>query len=255
MLSERRTHADHPDFVLLQESFSDATTALRIEAHYPHEAMGPKAQGKNLVNSGLFILSDHPLLSPESMKFDHCAIDDCMAAKGVLMARVQPAGMPEPFLILTTHLQAQTEEDIIRLSQIDQMARWFSEKNIFSFASVFAGDFNFKPGKHPSHAHFVRQTPFVDVGKQCVESPDSCTIATGGVTDLNDISKSANDRQFIYAPPGSRYRIRPIFVTRNFTTKFRGQYLSDHWGYEVHYEFSWLDKPAKAATADTLNVK
>jgi endonuclease/exonuclease/phosphatase family metal-dependent hydrolase len=246
ILAERRTRADQPDFVLLQESFSDATAALRTEAHYPHLARGPEAKGNTSVNSGLFILSEHPLLSPEKFEFNDCAVDDCMAAKGVLTARVQPAGMPEAFLVFTTHLQAQSEEDHIRMAQIDQMTRWFTEKKVFSFASIFGGDFNFKPGKHPSYAHFAKQLPFVDVGKKAMEVPAGCTIEVGGLTDVNDISKSANDRQFIYTPSGSRYQIRPIFITRNFTSKLKGQRLSDHWGYEVHYEFSWLEQPEAA---------
>jgi endonuclease/exonuclease/phosphatase family metal-dependent hydrolase len=255
MLAERRAHGDQPDFVLLQESFSDATAALRVEAHYPHEAKGPEAQGQTAVDSGLFILSEHPLLTPERFKFNDCAVDDCMAAKGVLMARVHPTGMPKPFLVLTTHLQAQTEEDKIRVAQIDQMTRWFAVKSVFSFATIFAGDFNFKPGKHPSYAHFVKQLPFVDVGMKCMEESASCTIAVGGLTDFNDISKSANDRQFIHTPLGCRYQIRPVFITRNFTAKIKGQRLSDHWGYEVHYEFSWLEQQEVARPPPTSKFK
>jgi endonuclease/exonuclease/phosphatase family metal-dependent hydrolase len=255
MIAERRAHGEQPDFVFLQESFSEATAALRREAHYPHDAKGPEAQGQTAVDSGLFILSEHPLLMLWKVKFSDCAVDDCEAAKGVLMARVQPAGMPEPLLVLTTHLQAQTEEDKTRVAQIDQMTRWFAEQRVFSFASIFAGDFNFKPGKHPSYAHFMKQLPFVDVGKKCMEETAGCTIAVGGLTDLNDISKSANDRQFIHTPPGSRYQIRPDFVTRNFTAKLKGQRLSDHWGYEVHYEFSWLEQPEVARPAPISKVK
>ena len=61
----------------------------------------------------------------------------------------------------------------------------------------------------------------------------------GRRTDLFDVWKSSHDRQYFYTPAGSPVRIEPVRLIRNFTERFEGADLSDHWGYEVRYRFSW----------------
>ena len=64
-------------------------------------------------------------------------------------------------------------------------------------------------------------------------------IGTHGQTDWTDVWKSSHDRHFYYQPEGSPLRIEPVRLIRNFTEKWHGDFLSDHWGYEVHYRISW----------------
>jgi hypothetical protein len=158
----------------------------------------------------------------------------------VLAVRVQPTGMPEPMWIVNTHVQAQAEEGAIRLEPIDPIARFVVDKKITGSATIFTGDFNFKPEKGTAFSTFVTKAPYVDAGKRCMDDPAACKVAlVPGVTEIDDVYRSAVEHQFMRSAAGARYVIRPTFVTRSFPEDFKGGHLSDHSGYEVHYAIHW----------------
>jgi endonuclease/exonuclease/phosphatase family metal-dependent hydrolase len=241
ILAERRGRGDEPDVVLLQEAYSEKSRGIRQRAGYRYEVVGTP-EGPNLLfpnPSGLEVLSDHPIVSHQSRSFDDCALPECFVRKSVLAVAIELPDVPVPIQIFNTHLQADTQNDRVRKNQIDDVQTFLRRIGFGEEPAIFAGDLNFKP-RHRSFHEFGRELPFfTEVGRHCLEAGPACEVVLGGRTDLNDVWKSNHDRQYFYAPEGSPVRIEPVRLVRNFTERFRGAPLSDHWGYEVRYRLTW----------------
>ena len=242
LLARRRAGGDEPQLVLLQEAWNGELDAIRKRAGYRYEAIGAGESPSLLLPnpSGLAILSDHPILAQYARAFDDCAGADCLAHKSVLGATIQVPGVPVPLRIFNTHLQAHTPHDSVRKNQIDDIEIFLRRIGFGGEPAIFAGDMNFQP-RHRSYRKFLRDFSFfTEAGRYCLDVP-TCQIAVGGDgrTDLNDVWRTAHDRQYFYAPEGSPVRIVPVGLTRNFTEPYEGQALSDHWGYEVRYRLTW----------------
>jgi endonuclease/exonuclease/phosphatase family metal-dependent hydrolase len=242
ILAERRRRGDEPDVVLLQEAFSRKARRVRSRAGYPHALQGPRDGGLFANASGLEILSNHPIVERHDRRLDDCAFPECWVAKSVVSVAIELPGLPSPVQVLTTHLQADSRNEPVRRNQIDDITVFLGRIRFGGAPAIFAGDFNFKP-RHPSYHKFLRETPFSDAGLACLDAPGACEVVLEpGPTDRTDVWKTTNDRQFFYQPPESPVRIEPIRVIRNFTEPVRGGergFLSDHWGYEVHYRIRW----------------
>jgi endonuclease/exonuclease/phosphatase family metal-dependent hydrolase len=243
ILAARRRVGDEPDVVLLQEAFVRKARHVRKRAGYPYAVRGPDARGIFANASGLEVLSNHPIVARYERTLNDCAFPECLVAKSIVGVALELPGVPEPIQVFTTHLQADTRNEPVRRNQIDDIAVFLGRIPFGGLPAIFAADFNFKP-KHPSYHKFLRETPFVDAGLECLGAAGGCEIVVGddGRTDWTDVWKTSNDRQFYYQPAASPVRIEPIRVIRNFTEPVEGGedgFLSDHWGYEVHYRIQW----------------
>lgn len=242
ILAARRARGEEPDIVLLQEAYTSQSEEVRLRAAYPHAIVGVEGQRGVLSNSsGLALLSSFPILDRHSRLFSDCAFPECFVAKGVLAATLEIPGMPFPLQVFSTHLQADTDNDRVRQRQIDDIVDFLHGLRFGDRPAIFAGDFNFKP-RHDSYTRFIRKLPFQEAGYHCLQAATTgceVVIGTHGATDWNDVWKSSHDRHFYYQPRGSRLRVEPVRLIRNFTEPWRGEFLSDHWGYEVHYRVSW----------------
>ena len=239
VLRERRRQGDEPDVVLLQEAFSKKSRRIRNRGGYPHSYVGPDGHPLFKNASGLEILSNFPIRERFRQGYGQCAGADCLVRKAVQGVELDVPGVPSPILILNTHLQAQSNYDAVRGSQIGDL-EGFLETIGYSRPLIFGGDFNFKP-RHPSYHRFVQAFPFSEAGRFCLDMPQVCEVHVGanGRTDERDVWQSSHDRQFFYGPVEAGVRIEPVRVIRNFTQKRDGDFLSDHWGYEVHYRIVW----------------
>lgn len=244
VLAERRRLGDEPDVVVLQEAFVRKAKRVRSRAGYPYVARGPEeATGVFANASGLEILSNHPILAGYGRSFDDCSFPECFVGKSILGVTLALPGVPEPVQVFTTHLQADTRNEAVRRNQIDDITAFLTRIPFGQEPAIFAGDFNFKP-KHASYHKFLREMPVADAGAACLGAAGACEIVLGAGARLDerDVWKTSNDRQFYYQPPASTLRIEPVRVIRNFTEPVdggEGGYLSDHWGYEVHYRIRW----------------
>ena len=241
ILAERRRRGEEPDIVLLQEAFAKKSRRVRNRAGYPYAIEGVEGQSGIFDNdSGLEILSEYPIVATYGRTYRDCAFPECLVSKAILGATLAIPGVPEPVQIFTTHLQAGTRNDAVRRSQIGEIATFLGGIGFGRGPAIFAGDFNFKP-RHPSYFQFLRQIPMQEAGPFCLRSPWRCEIEVGrdGRTDQTDVWKTAHDRHFYYQPEASALRIEPVRLIRNFTQRMDGGFLSDHWGYEVHYRISW----------------
>jgi endonuclease/exonuclease/phosphatase family metal-dependent hydrolase len=243
ILAERRRLGEEPDVVVLQEAFVRKARRVRDRAGYPYMIQGPTGGGLFANASGLEVLSNHPIVERHQRRLHDCAFPECVVSKAIVGVTLGLPGVPYPVDVFTTHLQADTRNDRVRSNQIDDITVFLNRIRFGRVPAIFAGDFNFKP-RHESYHKFLRETPFADAGFDCVVAADACEIVVGvhGQTDWTDVWKSTNDRQFYYQPADSRLRIEPVRVIRNFTEPVRGGergFLSDHWGYEVHYRIRW----------------
>src|SRR5690606_18415273 len=67
-LAQRLADGTAPDVVLLQEAFTPNSMEIVRHANYPHIATGPKSK-KRIFNSGLMVLSRHPLETVGNFSF------------------------------------------------------------------------------------------------------------------------------------------------------------------------------------------
>jgi endonuclease/exonuclease/phosphatase family metal-dependent hydrolase len=242
ILAERRSHGEESDIVLLQEAYVGQSRQLRQRAGYRHMLVGAEGQRGIFTNSsGLEMLSNFAITASYSRLFDECAFPECFISKGIVGATLEIPGVPVPVQVFNTHLQADSRNDEVRRQQIETIADFLGGLSFGAQPAIFGGDFNFKP-RHDSYTKFMRKLPLMEVGYLCLQAAlGNCEveIGTNGVTDWNDVWKSSHDRQFYYQPANGRLRIEPVRLIRNFTKQWRGEFLSDHWGYEVHYRISW----------------
>src|SRR5262249_38456834 len=149
-----------------------------------------------------------------------CAVADCFANKGVQIVRVSVPGVPFPLEIYNTHMQAQSDQEQIRIGQIDIIKLFMDRVHNPHLATVFAGDFNFKPTRG-SYTYFRGKFPFFEeVGMVCVKSDSGCEIDSK--TAIDDLSNHSEDHHFFVGADNGSVRIRPIYVVRNFTEKVSG---------------------------------
>lgn len=102
------------DVVVLAEMMVDQDRAAMksaLKSTYPHSADGPDEHdgllGVEEEDSGLLVLSRHPIREVRTTIFRSCCGVDCLANKGAVMVRVDPNNGSE-FCVIGTHLQNGT---------------------------------------------------------------------------------------------------------------------------------------------------
>jgi endonuclease/exonuclease/phosphatase family metal-dependent hydrolase len=226
------------DIVLLQEAFSAKTKILIQESKLPHIAEGPPMDALFGVNSGLYILSRHPIVETISRAFgpENCLRADCLANKGVMLARIAIPGIAKPLEVYNTHLQAGREDNQARIRQSKILVELFQENHQKGSAVIFAGDFNFRPGlKQASYFEFSEATNFSHAGKYCLENGCARSKDDG----WQGIWERAVDHQFYSS--GTDIQITPTSIERTHQFLPSGQKLSDHPAHEVKYLMKILD--------------
>lgn len=129
-----------PDFILLEEVFSAKGRKNFHSENYPYEARGPRAFPR-IVNSGLRILSKHPIERTATLVYRACKKDDCLSRKGAVLAVIKlPTG--QSLNLVLTHLNARGEDDT-RMDQLDQLGEFISYYGEPNSPVLLAGDFNF----------------------------------------------------------------------------------------------------------------
>ncbi len=230
---------DRPDVIGLQEVFTSEAKGLLNALNYRFRKDGPAPISiSSIFDSGLAILSDHPLSMLGVIRFNgDCAGTDCFAGKGAMAVRVEPQDGRPPFVVVNTHLNAQHENESVRIGQVDQIFTWLGGLGLNHEMVYFIGDLNFRP-TYMSYAEFMKQAGekhlnFIDAGKVAKENPQ-VSIRAEGRAKLDDIFDHNHDRQF-FATNNAQYDVKPREVRRSLADDFSGLSLSDHWAYEVDY--------------------
>src|SRR5690606_10571513 len=123
------------------------------EAGYPYVAQGPRGKGLR-TNGGLYILSEFPILASSHHVYTRCRGWDCLSRKGVLHARIEVPGLPQPIELYNTHLNAgpskapwldDEETREVRIHQTQEIREFLWETQASHLPTIFGGDFNFRP--------------------------------------------------------------------------------------------------------------
>lgn len=272
-----RQRGRQPHVVALQEAFSDDAKAIGKAAGYANVVAGPSAterdggnvsdwrfidaerwvkgetEGK-VLDSGLLILSDYPVVRVRRMAFPAgaCAGYDCLANKGAVMVTVKIPGVSTPVDIVDTHLNSRHASGVPDLRSNAAYARQTAVLGKFLSANhdpatplLVAGDFNMgpRPVRRAALLAALEPTSGVTPGSSVRDGLSGCLArsdaAVGDPADARWILRRGRDWQFI--GNGTAATLAPRDATVLFGREPGGAMLSDHMGFEVTYRVA---KPA-----------
>jgi endonuclease/exonuclease/phosphatase family metal-dependent hydrolase len=263
-LADMRERQTQPQVVLLQEAFTDDAKAIARQAGYRHIAIGPQQApaadaaplgesfaaaarwdrgelSESLLDSGLVILSDYPIVQRRNFAFPQgaCAGFDCLAAKGVMIAWIAVPDGPQPIAIINTHLNsrhaahvASERADQAYVWQVDATRRFVSENVDPDTPVIFGGDFN--GGVAPRRLSALAQ-PMLDASEQ---DGLSTALTLRGIPDpmrdeVTHILKRNKDK--LLSRNGSGITLAPRHVSVPFGIRSPTAPLSDHAGFVIEY--------------------
>lgn len=269
-LGELRRIGKQPHVVLLQEAFISDAKAIGAEGGYPYATVGPQpedasasptaslgddfrqnaswAKGEDegkWLGSGLVILSDYPILATRKMAFpqDACAGFDCLAAKGVLLAKIAVPGSAKPVTVIDTHLNSRHASGVsVRRAnaayswQAAAVRRFVAQQTGPDENIVFGGDFNI--GHDPiRRAAASRDGGFLPQGREAIATVAATSpLATKQNADFVAVEQRAKDKQYFRPARGSQLELRNVDVP--FGLANGGFDLSDHLGFVATYRIN-----------------
>ncbi len=263
-LAHMREHNAQPQVVLLQEAFTADAKAIAQQAGYRHMAIGPQHapaadaaplgenfagaarwdRGElsgNLLDSGLMILSDYPIVRSRSFAFPQgaCAGFDCLAAKGVMIAWIAVPDASQPVAIVNTHLTSRRATHVARHRadqayawQVDAMRRFVSAHIDKDTATILGGDFN--TGTAPRRLSAFAQ-PLLGTGEQDGLSTILALQGTGDSTRDEAIHILKRNKDKLLSRNGSGVTLAPRHVSVPFSVLSPTAALSDHAGFAIVY--------------------
>jgi len=282
-LAALREAGQQPDVVLIQEGFRDEIRELVEMSGYRFWAQGPSRSDKppgagpghhgrypkvryplagegwgKFTGSGLHVLSDLPILEVRSEAFRACAGFDCLANKGVMLARLAlPDGAGEVDIV-NSHLNAkgasktpQSRNLRAHHLQTEQLIAFIRREHPADIPLLVGGDFNVRgaPARYDYHAE---TRPYVVVSEFCQGPQARCD---GQIPDAEPKPwlRSQDLQAFSVGGP---VEVRPLKVATVFDAARGERALSDHAGYLVRYQLHLAPAGrAQAAAPPTVRVK
>lgn len=260
-----------PDIVLFQEMFSGAAKNAVAASGYPAIASGPRRTtrageqpaerlpgkakvkrgevGIHFAGSGLAIASRFPIISTEMRAYGarSCAGFDCLANKGIMMARIAVPGLPTPIDVYNTHMNSRGASKAPAERNLEAHNRQALEASYFidsthddNFPVIFGGDFNMRHSE-PRWENFTRYQSLNLVHRVCADQSSGCEVLMSWDGDAPWMD--TQDLQFFWE--GNPATIRPVRVEALFDGRPESPTLSDHDGFMVTYKLTW---PASVPT-------
>ncbi|QJU60590.1 metal-dependent hydrolase [Sphingomonas sp. AP4-R1] len=262
-LDALRRSGHGPDVILFQEMFSGAAKRAVAASGYPAIAPGPRRTAKpapstlpplpgrrslaewgpHVVGSGLAIASRFPIVAEDRNAYGRrsCAGRDCLANKGIMLARLAIPGLPMPIDIYNTHMNSRTasrapvERHIAAHERQSLEASEFIERTHDDAApAIFGGDFNMRQSGQ-RWENFTRYQTLTLVHRVCAEPRSGCEVHMSWDGDAPWMD--TQDLQFFDS--GETIGVRPVRVEALFDGSPDSPKLSDHDGFMVTYELSW----------------
>lgn len=264
-LADLRAQGRAPDVVMFQEMFSSSAKKAVLAAGYPSIVSGPgrvtspygPAMGKlpgrsgikrgevglRLTGGGLAIASRYPIVNSTVRAYGRrsCAGIDCLANKGILMARIAIPGVPFPIDLYNTHMNSRGASRAParrNLAAHDRQAfeasDFINETHDDAIPLIFGGDFNMRDSQ-ARWDNFTSRQPLMLVHKVCALAESGCDVRMSWDGDAPWMD--TQDLQFFW--PGVSANIRPVSVEAMFDGGPGGPVLSDHDAFLVTYELRW----------------
>lgn len=269
-LAAMRSAGTGPDIVLFQEMFSSAAKSAVAASGYPAIESGPrrttrafestreKLPGKSKVKrgeigvhftgSGLAIASRFPIIHTDMRAYGtrSCAGLDCLANKGIMLARIAIPGLPTPIDVYNTHMNSRGASKAPHERNLAAHDRQALEASEFidsthddAFPVIFGGDFNMRHSE-PRWENFSRYQSLNLVHRICADRNSGCDVRMSWDGDAPWMD--TQDLQFFW--DGNPAAIRPVRVEALFDGSPDSPQLSDHDGFMVTYRIEW---PAAAS--------
>lgn len=271
-LGDLRAQGHAPDIVLLQEGFIRATGALISASGYANAVPGPdrndwtpltaelsdkafrragrRARGERLgkwMHSGLYVLSDYPIVENAVWPFRHCAGFDCLANKGAQFVVIEVPGMPSPLQLFNVHFNSRrasgtttARSNPAHRLQVDELDAFLDQVYDASLPLIFGGDFNTRRSEE-RFSHLEARHPFPIVRHYCTVVVDDCEI----LMSFDGDAPWLDTQDLIGFDSGQTVRVRPIRVEAMFDAPDNGAPLSDHDGYMARFRLSWFPAAGK----------
>lgn len=216
------------DIVLLQETFDVETEALPKLSGFPYTYHHQNA-GALKINSGLMILSKYPIVKTVFKAFKHCIITDCLARKGVLLARLKhpTLGFVDTY---NTHYQSwgRYKEAVHVRQTYDHQALidliTFHSKG---YPTIIAGDFNMK-AELEEYQNLMGRLPLIDSYK--LANPNKKGFTFASFRHLKRID-------YIFILKNSLFNINILDSHISHNKPVNGYYPSDHMGIDTTVKF------------------
>ncbi|WP_420138994.1 endonuclease/exonuclease/phosphatase family protein [Sphingomonas sp.] len=268
-----RQRGVQPHILVLQEAFTDSAKAIATEGGYRYIANGPARDdagappttaadrqfmsgarmmaGETVgkwVDSGLRIASDYPILAVRRMAYPSyaCAGLDCLANKGALAVEIAVPGLPQPVVVVATHMNSRAAAGVsfdrsfyAYRRQVDALGHFIASAAPASWPLIVAGDFNAGQGANrraylvQSAAHWRPQAGMSVAMNECL-AQQSCTKSNA--PDIQFSFRRERDWQFF--SPGTGVGLRVAGLNATFGHDAHGAMLSDHVGYMADYAVS-----------------
>jgi len=233
-LRAARASGKGPQLVTIQEAWNPLSARTAKEAGYPYVVEAAPARLGKVGGSGVYVLSEYPVVAAKTMDYKECTGYDCLATKGAVHVRVVVSELGRLVDLYATHMNADeppaTPEDSLkaRMAQIREFAAFVKRTRDPGSVAVLAGDFNFK-ASGPDYALFKALTGAANAAEQCLAS--RCTGA-----DPGPILRGSVDH--LFQLPSPRSELTPAHLARTFTELHEGKPLSDHLGLEAWYRLT-----------------
>lgn len=271
-LAALRSIGRQPHVVALQEAFTAEAKGIGVQAGYPYVAVGPlreetgspaltardRSFARNasilkgersgrLLDSGLVILSDYPILAVRSLPFPAyaCAGFDCLANKGMVMALIRVPGYSEPVAIVDVHFNsrrssgvAPARSDYAFVRQVDAMASFLRVNAPLNLPLIVAGDFNV--GKATARKLYIQRQARTwargrpDTFKEMVQG-FAGDLHRSRLSNPADAASLAHEKDLQFAVSGGQMSLHATAAAIPFSREQRQETLSDHIGYITYY--------------------
>jgi endonuclease/exonuclease/phosphatase family metal-dependent hydrolase len=270
MFESLREQGKEPDIVFLQEAFIAASEEIMQRGGYSNWVIGPRREdvgpehsdhasqafldarsfkkaeksGKRL-SAGLVIASNFPISESFNVAFNQweCAGFDCLANKGVAMARIAIPGVPDVLEVVTTHYNSKGASGVsldrsleAHELQVATTGGFLEETANFDLPAIWGGDLNMRHSDERI-TNFIKRAgdDLNEVSSYCVENTDRCDIEIDWQSDTpwfdsQDLQGWAS---------GKNVKVEPIRVEQAFNQPVNGEMPSDHNGFLVTYRLSW----------------
>lgn len=288
-LDALRVLGEQPHIVALQEAFTGDAKSIGRESGYRYIAYGPdktlvgasavrpgdrafedaasflrgERSGK-LVDSGLQILSDYPILAVHRMAFPSyaCAGFDCLANKGVVLAMIAVPGVSTPIAVANVHLNSRkasgvsSERSLYAYErQIDALDAFLTKTVKPGTPIIVTGDFNVgaRVNRRSYFEAFIKQWgsgtarggPMADALTTCLSPAAPC--GRDMPSDARFSARRGRDLQL--SSGGLHFALGVRGLSVPFGHDLDGSMLSDHVGYTAYYDVVPTPKMATAAEA------
>lgn len=223
------------DVIVFQEAFErDARYRLSklMRKQYPYQEGPANAKPSWFrMNSGVWIVSKHPMKFLDELDYAKASGVDKVARKGALLVEVEKNG--KKYQVAGTHLQAgaSKKKDDIRHSQFIELQQLLQQYEVYGIPQLVCGDFN-TPKNDRKNYHLMLETLKVQDGP--LESSLQYTYDAKG----NDLAIGGNyceQLDYIFIKDNSnkvQYSKRKVIAhTAKWHEKRKN--LSDHYAVEI----------------------